>query len=234
MSGDARVTEGPLGAVAGPSTPVSSVLYLHGFNSAAASPKARLIEQTCRHLEAESGEPLACLAPDLSHQPATALARAEACLDTLAERNGGLHNTLLIGSSMGGFLATCLAERHGLRAALINPAVAPARLVADYLGATLTNPYTEETFTIGDAHRDELEAMMWSSIVDPERYLVLLGSADETLDCRDALGAYAGARTLIEPGGDHGFSRLAAYLPAIFAHGGWTLPSDVVPRVLVD
>lgn len=228
MTADARVSEGPRGPVAQPLAPVSSVLYLHGFNSAAASPKARLIEQACQWLEAERGETLACLAPDLSHQPALALALAEACLATLAGRTGRAGETLLVGSSMGGFLATCLAERHGLRAALINPAVAPARFVADYLGATLTNPYTQETFTVGDAHRVELEAMAWSTIDDPERYLLLLGSADETLDCRDALRAYAGARTLIEPGGDHGFSRLAHYLPAIFAHGGWQLPAACV------
>ncbi|WP_110667530.1 YqiA/YcfP family alpha/beta fold hydrolase [Salinicola halophilus] len=220
--------------MAGPSGPVSSVLYLHGFNSASASPKARLIERTCERLAATRGERLDCLVPDLPDRPALALARAERDLATLAERTGRAGETLLIGSSMGGFLATCLAERFGLRAALINPAVAPARLVADYLGATLTNPYTQATFTIHDAHRNELETMTWSTIGDPERYLVLLGSADETLDCRDALAAYAGARTLIEPGGDHGFGCLAAYLPAIFAHGGWTLASDDVPDVSLD
>ncbi|WP_232825128.1 MULTISPECIES: YqiA/YcfP family alpha/beta fold hydrolase [Salinicola] len=206
---------------AGVSTPVDSLLYLHGFNSAGASPKAQLVAAACETLAAQGGRELACATPDLPHYPQAALDHAEACLDELPG------TTLLVGSSMGGFLATCLAERHGLPAVLINPAVQPARFVADYQGQHLVNAYTGDSFTIGTAHHEQLLALQWSRLVHPQRYLLLLGSADETLDCRDALHAYAGCRTLIHPGGDHGFSELARYLPALFAHGGWTLPPVV-------
>ncbi|GAB2797348.1 alpha/beta fold hydrolase [Halomonas shantousis] len=203
--------------------PVSSVLYLHGFNSGAASPKARLVEAACRALAADSGKAPKFMALQLPHRPQAAMEAAETALATLGQ------DTLVVGSSMGGFLATCLAEHHGLRAVLINPAVRPARLVSEWLGAAFVNDYTGEHFVVGAEHADELERLTPRGISRPQRYLLLLGSADETLDCRDALHAYSGCRTIIHPGGDHGFSALARYLPAVLAHGGHPLPVSRVP-----
>ena len=205
--------------------PVDGVLYLHGFNSGSGSPKAQLVRAACARIR-HQGTELPCLAPQLSHRPKAALAIAEAALAELGP------NTLLVGSSMGGFLATCLAERFDLAAVLINPAVQPARLVDGWLGADFINEYTGERFVIDGSHRDELIELMPSRLT-PERYLLLIGSADETLDCRDALDAYAGCRTLIVPGGDHGFSQFADYLPAVLAHGGHRLdaiPGHVTPQ----
>ncbi|MCD6009763.1 YqiA/YcfP family alpha/beta fold hydrolase [Halomonas sp. IOP_31] len=197
---------GPLQAA-----PVDGVLYLHGFNSGSDSPKARLMREACARIEHRG--PLPCRTPNLSHRPAEALASAEAALAELGDK------VLLVGSSMGGFLASVLAERHDLAAVLINPAVNASRLVDAWLGMAFVNPYSGKRFTIESAHRDELLALEPVRLA-PERYLLLLGSADETLDCREAFAAYRGCRTLIEPGGDHGFSRLADYLPAVLAHGG--------------
>ncbi|MHB0774571.1 YqiA/YcfP family alpha/beta fold hydrolase [Halomonas sp. WWR20] len=206
-----------------PVTPVSHVLYLHGFNSGATSLKAQLVQRACRALSAYAGDSPDVTALQLPHRPQAAMNAIETALATLGR------DTLVIGSSMGGFLATCLVERHGLRGVLINPAVRPARLVSEWLGACMVNDYTGERFVIGTEHAEELEALTPHGITQPERYLVLLGSADETLDSRDALQAYAGCRTIIHPGGDHGFSALARYLPAVLAHGGHYLPVARVP-----
>ena len=195
--------------------PVDAVLYLHGFNSGSESPKARLMRAACRRVTHE-GKPLACSTPQLPHRPRAALETARLALEALGP------NTLLVGSSMGGFLASCLAERFDLAAVVINPAVQPARLVDGWMGTALVNDYTGERFTVEAAHRDELASLVPTRL-NPQRYLLLLGTADETLDCRDAFEAYAGCRTLIEPGGDHGFGRLADYLPAVLAQGGHRL-----------
>ncbi|MGR2740316.1 YqiA/YcfP family alpha/beta fold hydrolase [Billgrantia sp. Q4P2] len=190
--------------------PVSGLLYLHGFNSGYGSPKAVLIRAACAALA------LPCETPQLPHRPAAALEQAEALL-------GGLgSNPLLVGSSMGGFLVTCLAERHDLSAVLVNPAVRPARLVSEWVGEAFVNEHTGERFVIETAHGEELEALT-PRRVSPERYLLLLGTADETLDPADAFALYRGARTLLHPGGDHVFSMLETYLPAILAHGGHRL-----------
>ncbi|MGC3872583.1 YqiA/YcfP family alpha/beta fold hydrolase [Halomonas sp. GXIMD04776] len=199
-------------------SPVDAVLYLHGFNSGSESPKAQLMQAACKRI-IHHGEPLPCSAPQLSHRPREALESAQSALEALGS------NVLLVGSSMGGFLATCLAERFDLAAVLLNPAVQPARLVDELLGTDFVNEYTGEHFTVEAAHHDELATMMPTRL-EPQRYLLLLGTADETLDCREAFKAYAGCRTLIEPGGDHGFSRVKDHLPAILAQGGHCLRAD--------
>ncbi len=196
--------------------PASGLLYLHGFNSGDGSPKAQLMQAACAALG------LRCETPQLPHRPAAALRLAEALLEGLGP------NPLLVGSSMGGFLVTCLAERHDLSAALVNPAVRPARLVAEWIGEAFVNEYTGERFIIETAHREEL-AELTPQRVSPERYLLLLGTADETLDPADAFALYRGARTVLHPGGDHVFSMLEAYLPAILAHGGHRLTADILP-----
>lgn len=192
----------------------SGVLYLHGFNSGSASPKARLMQAACQQLE---DGPLPCDTPQLPHRPRAAYRLAEQRLDQLGDQ------PLVVGSSMGGFLATCLAERHDLEAVIINPAVRPARLVEAWIGGSFVNEYTGERFTVNAVHRDEIETLTPETIT-PARYLLLLGTRDETLDCRDAFAAYAGCRTILHPGGDHGFSTMVDYLPAILAHGGHYLP----------
>lgn len=195
--------------------PATGVLYLHGFNSGSASPKAALMREACEALG------LPCVTPDLPHRPDQALDEAEARLGALGA------SPLVVGSSMGGFLATLLAERHDLPGALINPAVAPGRLVADWVGETFVNAYSGERFVVEQAHRRALTSMT-PARVTAGRYLLLLGTADETLDCRDAFALYRGARTVLHPGGDHGFSVLADYLPAIFAQGGHALAAGRV------
>ncbi|PAU76601.1 YqiA/YcfP family alpha/beta fold hydrolase [Halomonas salipaludis] len=202
----------------------TGVLYLHGFNSGSGSPKARLVASGCDALDAG---PLPCATPQLPHRPNQALALAESQLATLGSQ------PLLVGSSMGGFLASCLAERHDLRAVVINPAVRPAGLVEGWLGEAFVNEYTGERFTIEGAHRDEL-AELTPARLDPRRYLVLLGTADETLDPRDAAAAYRGAAMILQPGGDHGFSALGEFLPALFAHGGHRLAPGGMARPRLD
>lgn len=192
--------------------PASGVLYLHGFNSGADSPKGALMRRACAAL----GVP--CLTPQLPHRPGEALGLAESQLAELGER------PLVVGSSMGGFLATCLAERHDLDGVLINPAVRPADLVAEWVGERFENDYTGERFTIEADHLAELAALT-PATVTAERYLLLLGTADEVLDPVHAFTLYRGARTLLHPGADHAFTVLSRHLPAVLAHGGHALPA---------
>ncbi|PMR73815.1 YqiA/YcfP family alpha/beta fold hydrolase [Billgrantia endophytica] len=191
----------------GPWPGTSGVLYLHGFNSGYGSPKAALMRSACAALG------LRCETPQLPHRPAAAYRLAESLLEGLGPK------PLLAGSSLGGFLATCLAERHDLPAAVINPAVRPVRLVTGWVGEVFVNAHTGERFAIEPGHVEELSHLT-PVAVSPGRYLLLLGTADESLDPTDAFDLYRGARTILHPGGDHAFGMLAEYLPAILAHGG--------------
>lgn len=182
------------------------LIYLHGFLSSPCSAKA---QELARHADSGGRAP-AIVIPALPDTPAAALGAAEAAVaDAVA---GG--PVALVGSSMGGFYATVLAERYGLRAVLVNPSVHPHRRLQRYYGWH-TNPYTGAVARIGPDAAAELEAMAPAAI-DPARYWLLVQTGDETLDYREAVALYAGARHTVEPGGNHRFIGFNRHLPEIF------------------
>lgn len=183
------------------------LIYIHGFNSSPASSKAGAIQ---RELE-RRGRGGDFLAPALPHSPAAAAALLEQLMR--AHRDA-----CLIGSSLGGFYATWLAETHGVRAVLLNPAVRPYELLAGEIGRQ-KNFHTGEEYDFTAQHLDELRALEVDSIA-PERYLLLMTTGDEVLDFRHAVGKYRGARQIVIEGGDHGFSDFAQYLDTVLAFGG--------------
>lgn len=188
------------------------IVYLHGFRSAPASIKARALKH---HLE-ERGLGAAFWCEQLPASPQAAIALVEAQLARC--RAQGIDATL-VGSSLGGYYATWLAERHGLRAALVNPAiVAPLELGA-YTGEQ-TNMYTGETFRFTEAHIAELRALEVPAITRPERYWLLVETGDEVLDYRHAVAKYAGARQTVLEGGDHSFTRWTDYLDELIRFAG--------------
>ena len=183
----------------------AAILYLHGFCSSPASWKARLLAETLK----ARGQADCLYCPALSHVPLEAIAQAEA---VIRAHDGPL---TLIGSSLGGYYATHLAEKHALRAALINPAVRPHELLCDYLGPQ-TNPYTNECFELLPVHMDELKALA-VPVTAPERLWILQQQEDEVLDYRKALTEYQFARLSLECGGNHAFTGFERY-PAQIIH----------------
>ena len=127
-----------------------------------------------------------------------------------------------VGSSLGGFYATHFAERLGLRAVLINPAITPYLGLEAYLG-TQKNLYTGESYQLTRADLDAWRALAVER-PDPERYLLLLETGDEVLDWREAARKYEGARTVIRDGGDHTLQSFPEHLARILAFAGITLP----------
>lgn len=150
--------------------------------------------------------------PALHHHPRQAIAQLEA---DIAE----LDRPLLVGSSLGGYYATHLAERHGLKALLINPAVNPHQLFDGYLG-TQTNHYTGETWELTHDHVSALAELEVAPPEDAARYQVWLQTGDETLDYRRAERFYRACALRIEAGGDHSFQRFAQHLPALLSYAG--------------
>jgi predicted esterase YcpF (UPF0227 family) len=151
--------------------------------------------------------------PELADRPAVAMAAIDALVrDTAAP-------VCIVGSSLGGFYATVAAERHGVRAVLINPAVRPDVDLRDHAGVQ-TNLHTGRSFDVTTAHFDELRAMRVERITRPDRYFLLVETGDEVLDYRQAVAFYAGAYQFVQGGGDHAFTGFAAQIPAILAFGG--------------
>ena len=183
------------------------LIYIHGFNSVPSSFKARLVGERMRALGREDEY----FVPALPHRPAEAMA----LLRDIVERHPG---AVLIGSSLGGFYATWLAEHYALRAVLVNPAVRPYEVLSGYLGPQ-KNLYTGADYELTAQHIDELKALEVAAIT-PERYLLLTRTGDEVLDYRLAVEKYRGARQWVIPGGDHGFGDFENYLDAALAFAG--------------
>ena len=181
------------------------LIYIHGFNSSPASFKARLLKQRLQAL----GRGSEFVAPALPVSPA----RAAALLDDLARRHPG---AALVGSSLGGYYATWLAEKHGLNAALLNPAVRPYDLLKDHVGPQ-QNLHTGERYEYTARDVEELRALEVETVT-PSRYLLIVATGDEVLDHRVALERYRGCRTLVIEGGDHGLGSFADYLDPVMAH----------------
>nr|WP_277397915.1 YqiA/YcfP family alpha/beta fold hydrolase [Paraburkholderia sp. Ac-20340] len=180
---------------------------MHGFRSSPQSFKARLMAARM----AELGRKGEWLCPTLPVSPAEAVAQIES--EIRAHAKAGERITL-IGSSLGGFFATYLAEKHGWRAALLNPAVVPDRDLSKYLGE---QPlwHGGGSIVVEPRHLDELRALAVMQITQPQRYYLIAATGDEVLDYREMLAHYPGVVTHLIEGSDHGISEFADYVDEV-------------------
>ena len=187
------------------------LLYLHGFRSSPQSMKARI---TGAWMQAHRPEVVWCC-PQLPPSPAAAL--------ELIERETAswpTQTTAVIGSSLGGFYATVLAERRGCRAVLLNPAVNPARDLANHIGET-TAWHSDERFFFEPRFVGELRAMTPAAITQVKRYCAVIAKGDEVLDWREMSARYAGAAGTLLEGGNHALGDYeSAHLPGVLAFLG--------------
>jgi hypothetical protein len=181
------------------------LIYIHGFNSSSRSGKARELAawMAARGL----GESFAC--PDLPHRPAEAIALLEGLIAA------SHHPVKLVGSSLGGFYAAHLAEKHGLRAVFINPCVGCHAKLSAEIGRLQKNWHSGEEYLFTEQHAAELDALRVDRMSRPENCLLLAETGDEVLDYREAVICFAGAKQIVLEGGDHGFSRFTDYIPTL-------------------
>jgi len=186
------------------------LLYLHGFRSSPRSFKARVVQE--KLAQAGLGERLIC--PQLPASPKAAMDLALA----LAERHAPA-KLAIVGSSLGGFYATWLAERLGVRAAVINPSVDPTRNLSKHIGIT-TAWHSDEAFEFREEYIGELVDLRVAQITRPERYYLLAATGDEVLDYRDMVAHYHGAQQRVIEGSDHAIPEFAQYVDEVLAFCG--------------
>ena len=173
------------------------ILYLHGFGSCGVSNKTTTIK-------AYFGKNNV-LSPDLKASPLEAIAQIEQTVHNMQEY-------LLIGSSLGGFYATYLAEKYGLQAVLINPSTQPWKTLAPYVG--IQKRFCDEQ--VFDFKKSYLEALKTLQVLPQKgQYLLLLQSEDEVLDYTKAQSLYNKHRIIVEHGGNHRFENIDDYLSMI-------------------
>lgn len=181
------------------------VLYLHGFRSSPRSFKARVVHDRMK----AAGRADALICPQLPASPKEAMKLALLLVERYAA--GEL---AIIGSSLGGFYATWLAERIGCRAVLLNPAVNPLKDLEQHVGVT-TAWHSDDRFEFRREYIDELAQLRIGRITRPERYFLLAATGDEVLDYRDMVDHYAGARQHVIEGSDHAISEFADYVDEV-------------------
>jgi predicted esterase YcpF (UPF0227 family) len=181
------------------------ILYIHGFNSSPASHKSNQLRERLQSLGRGAG----FRSPALPHLPREAMAMLEREVQGISA--DGL---TLIGSSLGGFYATWLTEKYGMRSVLVNPAIAPHEGLRAYLGPQ-KNLYTSETYQLTEEHLRQLAGLYVPQPARLDRYLLMHTTGDELLDWRAAVDHYPGCRKIIVQGSDHGFSEFGDYLETV-------------------
>ncbi len=184
----------------------SHLLYLHGFRS---SPRSFKAQRMAAWMRAHRPD-VHWWCPQLPPSPALAAAHiAQGIADWPAGRMA------VVGSSLGGFYATAVAECHGCPAVLLNPAVDPARDLAGYIGEQTAFHDPDEHFFFRAGFIDELRALTVPAITRPERYAAVICKGDEVLDWREMTGRYPGAQIRLLEGSDHAISDFDEHLPFV-------------------
>jgi predicted esterase YcpF (UPF0227 family) len=201
----------PMHSVNPTQRPLTHLLYLHGFRSSPQSAKARAVAQ---HMAARHpGVQWWC--PQLPPSPQDAMTLvmqgiADWPRDAMA----------VVGSSLGGFYATAVAEETGCRAVLLNPAVNPARDLAKYIGEQTSWHDHQERFFFQPEFVQQLRDLTLTVMAQPSSYLAVIAKGDEVLDWREMSARYEGAAQRLLEGGDHAISDFEAHLPAVMAFLG--------------
>ncbi|MDZ5461177.1 YqiA/YcfP family alpha/beta fold hydrolase [Azohydromonas lata] len=194
-----------------PGAPVTHVLYLHGFRS---SPRSFKAQRMAAWMQAHRPD-VHWWCPQLPPSPREAV---DLLLQGTADwpKDG----MAVVGSSLGGFYATVLAERRSCRAVLINPAVEPARDLARYIGEQTAFHDPQQHFFFRAEFVDELRELHPPAITNPRRYLAFVATGDEVLDWHEMAARYAQCGLHVIEGSDHALSDFDAHLPRLLGFLG--------------
>ena len=184
------------------------LLYLHGFRSSPQSTKARQVHARV----AERHPAVTWWCPQLPPSPRAAM---DLVMQGIARWPAG--QMAVVGSSLGGFYATYVAEQTGCRAVLLNPAVDPARDLAKYIGEQSSWHDPQDRFFFEPRFVDELRALECGPVKQPAHYFAVIAKGDEVLDWREMAGRYPGARIKLLEGSDHALADFSLHIDEVFA-----------------
>ena len=186
--------------------PITHLLYLHGFRSSPQSFKARwMADWLARHRPE-----VRWWCPQLPPSPREAMELVQGEL-----ARWPVERMAVMGSSLGGFYATAVAERSGCRAVLLNPAINPARDLAGHIGELTSFHNPDDHFYFRPEYVTQLRLLTPRAITRPGRYFAVIAKGDEILDWREMSARYAGASMRLIEGGDHALTDFDQELPHV-------------------
>ena len=190
---------------------ISHTVYLHGFRSSPQSTKAK---QFARRV-ADQHPSVTWWCPQLPPSPREAMAMLMA--GTAAWPRDRM---AVVGSSLGGFYATCIAEIRGCKAVVLNPAIDPARDLVNYVGEQSSWHDPHQRFVFEPVFIDQLRSLECGPLADLSKYFAVIAKGDEVLDWREMTARYAGARIRLLEGSDHALSDFDKHIDEVFAFLG--------------
>lgn len=128
----------------------------------------------------------------------------------------------VVGSSLGGYYASYVAQRKGCKSVLLNPAVAPDETLAQYIDSHQplwhqpANAQEEAIFFRAE-YIDELRALSVRALPPGGPELGIFCTGDEVLDWREMVQRYPQAQQRIVQGGDHAISDFATLVPEVLS-----------------
>ena len=186
------------------------IVYLHGFRSSPFSMKAKMTHRAILDLKGE-GVDVEWYCPQLPPSPKETMAMV-----VMHIKSQDYERLSIIGSSLGGYYATYLAELFSAQATLLNPAIEPARDLESYIGE-LKAWHSDEAFHFKPEYIQELNDLYVKNITKPNRYYLIAAKGDEVLDWQEMVAKYPGAQQLVLEGGDHAISNYLELLPTVLA-----------------
>ena len=186
--------------------PTTHLLYLHGFRSSPQSTKARLV--AARVARDYPGVTWWC--PQLPPSPRAAM---DLVVQGIARWPRAA--TAVLGSSLGGFYATWVAQQLGCKAVLLNPAVDPARDLAKHIGEQTAWHDPQEHFFFEPGFVDQLRVLQCHGLDQPSRYYLVVAKGDEVLDWREMVARYPGAAIRLLEGSDHALSDFDTHIDGV-------------------
>lgn len=184
------------------------VVYLHGFRSSPSSVKAQRVVRAFQ----EAGVLSRLWVPALPPSPIEAMQLIRTELQARMHRHPDL-KVAFVGSSLGGFYATVLAEEvPSSRVVLINPAVTPHLDLEDQIGRQQVY-FSDEEIEFVPAYLQALKDMQVDRLTGLNRYFLMAASDDEVLDFKQMTATYANAHQLRLMGSDHAMTEFEDFLP---------------------
>lgn len=182
------------------------LLYLHGFRSSPQSAKAR---QMAAYVQQHHPQ-VTFWAPQLPPSPRAAMALVAQGIAQWPRAS-----MAVVGSSLGGFYASWVAQQMACPSVMLNPAVHPARDLARYIGEQTSWHDPAERFFFLPEYIGELQVLDMNGRPPAAPEMAIIAKGDEVLDWREMTARYPAAQVTLLEGGEHALLTFADHLPAV-------------------
>lgn len=211
-----------------------NLIYIHGLDSDANSTKGVLLEKYCQRHHPD----INVLRPDLNKPPAQVCEQLLSLIKNLnnsdsqnaVNKHSALSNTVLVGSSLGGYFSTVISNQTGCAALLLNPSTQPHITLQRFSDTSISKQddgdersrrkvlyATAGGWDITHSDLQWFAEHQLSAVNYPNKMAVLLKEGDELLNAELANAFYQeqGVSVTVQAGGDHRFSDFGEQLPMV-------------------